>query len=237
MPGIIMDNVNVEGSVRGPGLNEPSNGTTNTLGGHEKTGQLSTSTNGSVHVNGVGRAVDALNQQIILDGTVPAAPELPHITEGFFPLGTLINRAVQQCWNGLSELITELAAVQISTEPSPPSMTNGKSLGNQSAENVQKKIRLLQFAHTRRAEFIKLLVLSQWSRQAAEVNRLIDIQGFIRERHQAYTDAIQYVGAMKCQLVRAQMANPDFKTALEVLCNGRVAALPDVSSVRVHFVS
>jgi mediator of RNA polymerase II transcription subunit 14 len=190
--------------------------------------------NGPVHVNGVGRGADTLTQpskmatQITENNTL-APFELPHITQGFFPFGTLINRAVQQCWNDLSELITELAAIQVTSEGSA-SITNGKPPGNQSSENVHKKLRILDFAHAKRAEFIKLLVLSQWSRQAAEVSRLIDIQGFIRTRHQAYDSAVQYVGEVKRDLVRAQVANPDLKTALEVLSRGRVTSLPDVSS-------
>ncbi|KAJ5214803.1 hypothetical protein N7468_010482 [Penicillium chermesinum] len=109
-------------------------------------------------------------------------------------------------------------------------LINGKSPGNQSTENIRKKLRILDFAHVKRAEFIKLLVLSQWSRQAAEVSRLIDIQGFIRSRHQAYAAAVQVVGEMKRDLVRAQVANPDLKTALEVLSKGRVDALPDLDA-------
>ncbi|KAJ5172249.1 hypothetical protein N7492_004842 [Penicillium capsulatum] len=221
MPGVIMDNANVEGSMRRPGLPEATNGTSNSLGNHEKASQLPISLNGPVHTNGTGQSLKA--------GDAALAPfELPHITQGFFPLGMLVNRAVQQCWVDLSELITELAAIQVSNEHLPSAVTNGKAPGNQSAENVHKKMRILDFVHAKRAEFIKLLVLSQWSRQAAEVGRLIDIQGFIRTRHQAYTAAVQFVGEMKRDLVRAQVANPDLKTSLEVLSKGRVTTLPDL---------
>lgn len=238
MPGVIMDNVNIEGSVQGPGLSQGGSGSSNSVGSTEKSGYFSDSLNGPAQVNGASRNVDALNQhsKAFTDKTgetVPAAPfELPHITQGFFPFGALVNRAAQQCWNDLSELITELAAIQVPPQESPAAATptNGKVIGNQSSENVHKKVRLLEFAHAKRAEFIKLLVLSQWSRQAADVSRLIDLQGFIRTRHQAYAAALQYVGEMKRDLVRAQVANPDLKTALEVLSKGRVVSLPDVSS-------
>ncbi|KAJ5988237.1 Mediator complex subunit Med14 [Penicillium waksmanii] len=213
MPGVIMDNVNTEGSVQRPAPNETVNGVSGSYGNHEKSGQHPAATNGPVLVNGAGRGLDALSQQSKMPirnaGDIDSTPfDLPHITQGFFPFGTLINRAVQQCWNDLSELITELAAIQ-------------------SSENVHKKLRILDFAYAKRAEFIKLLVLSQWSRQAAEVSRLIDIQNFIRTRHQSYISAVQYVGEMKRDLVRAQVANPDLKTALEILSKGRVGSLPD----------
>ena len=161
------------------------------------------------------------------DLAVSAEPfELSHITHGFFPFAKLLNRAVQQCWNELSEVITELAEVHV---PSQNEVPAGKSPGNQSAENVHKKLRILDFAHAKRAEFIKLLVLSQWSQHAADVSKLIDIQGFIRTRHLAYNGAIQLAGDMKRDLVRAQVATPDLKTALEVLTRGKVEAMPDVS--------
>lgn len=226
MPGVIMENVKIEGSVHRPGLAETTNGTSNALGNHEKAGQFSTSINVPVRMNGTG-------QGLVSEDTASAPFDLPHITQGFFPFGMLLNRAVQQCWVDLSELITELAAIQVSTENHLTSVTNGKAPGNQSPENMHKKMRILDFAHAKRAEFIKLLVLSQWSRQAAEVSRLIDIQSFIRTRHQAYTSAVQFVGEMKRDLVRAQVANPDLKTSLEVLSRGRVATLPDVSSTNV----
>lgn len=234
MPGVIMDNVNVEESVRVPGLNETRNGAPGSLGNNEKSVQLSTSMNGPVHMNGLGRELDGLGHLSKsptnnAGETMLALFEIPHITQGFFPFGTLVNRAVQQCWNDLSEMITELAAVQVPSDPVTLPVANGKPPSNQSSENVHKKLRILDFAHAKRAEFIKLLVLSQWSRQAAEVSKLIDIQGFIRTRHSAYAAAVQYMGEMKRDLVRAQVANPDLKTALEVLSNGMVASLPDVS--------
>ncbi|KAJ5757837.1 uncharacterized protein N7511_006531 [Penicillium nucicola] len=221
MPGVIMDNVNIDGSVRRLGLDGARNGASNSLGDLDKAAQVSGSLNGSVYVNGSSGAVDTWNQT----STTPF--ELTHITQGFFPFGILVNRSVQQCWNELSELITELAAIQVPHQ-APLSTTNGKGPGNQSSENVHKKLRLLDFAHAKRAEFIKLLVLSQWSRQAADVSRLIDIQGFIRTRHQSYDAALQYVGEVKRDLVRAQVANPDLKTALLVLSKGQVASLPDL---------
>ncbi|KAJ5953394.1 hypothetical protein N7454_000290 [Penicillium verhagenii] len=231
MPGVIMDHAGVDGSSQQSGFNEATNGAPS----HDKSYHLPASINGPVHVNGMGRDVRALNQSSKMAAQDMGLPrptpfELPHITQGFFPFRTLVNRAAQQCWIDLSELVTELSTMSVSSESSTLPAANGKPLGNQSVENVNKKVRILDFAHAKRAEFIKLLVLSQWSRQAAEVSRLIDIQGFIRTRHQAYTSAVQYVGEMKRDLVRAQVANPDLKTALEILLKGRVATLPDLDA-------
>ncbi|QGA13671.1 hypothetical protein EYB26_001321 [Talaromyces marneffei] len=151
------------------------------------------------------------------------APPLMHITQGFFPYSQLVNRAVQQCYNDLCDVITELADSTQQQQQQLPSSANGKP----DPASIQKRIRILEFAQTKRTEFIKLLVLSQWSRQAVDVSRLIDLQNFIRTRHFAYQTAVQRVADMKRDLVRAQVANPDLQTALEVLTTGRVSNMPE----------
>lgn len=223
-----MDNVNVGGAGQEPGIHESKNGLSNP-GGPGSSTELR---NGTTHVNGVSGTASGPLWKTEASAASGEPPALVHITQGFFPFSMLVNRSVQQCWNDLSELIAELAEMQVPyQDQSSLSVTpHGKSSGNQTSANVQKKLRLLDFAHAKRAEFIKLLVLSQWSRQAADVSQLIDLQGFIRTRHQAYAAALQWVGDMKRDLVMAQVANPDLKTALEVLSKGRVMAMSDVSS-------
>ncbi|PLB35516.1 mediator of RNA polymerase II transcription subunit 14 [Aspergillus candidus] len=223
MPGVVMDNVNAGGVKPRADVQDSRNGIAHPPG---STGNIQ---NGSSHVNG---GIDDQDHKAAVVPAVSARnpPELLHITQGFFPFSTLINRSVQQCWNDLSELITELAEVQVPSQGSgsPTSNLNGKTPGNQSPENLQKKLRVLNFAHAKRAEFIKLLVLSRWSRQAADVSKLIDLQNFIRIRHQAYVGALQSIGDMKRDLVQAQVANPDLQTALEVLSKGQVVSMPDL---------
>ncbi|KAL4937165.1 hypothetical protein BDV06DRAFT_78961 [Aspergillus oleicola] len=219
---------------RGPGSHDPMNGISTTsmnLGHPRNPLELQ---NGSPHTNGLqhidSRSNDAAVPKKMALRATKDPPELQHITQGFFPLAKLVNRSVQQCWNDLTDLVNELAEIQISSHsPSTsPVPANGKVPGNQSPENVRKKLRALDFAQAKRGEFIKLLVLSQWSRQAADVSRLIDIQNFIRIQHQAYAGALQCMGNMKRDLVQAQVANPDLRTALEVLSKGEVVSMPDL---------
>ncbi|KAL4785824.1 mediator of RNA polymerase II transcription subunit 14 [Aspergillus varians] len=232
MPGVIMDQSNVAG--RGPGLHDQMNGISSTPMDRGPSGNHVELQNGSLHANGARHADPCQSDQIIPTKMVSPAtrepPELQHITQGFFPLSKLVNRSVQQCWNDLADLITELAEIQVSSQDltSPPLPINGKLPGNQSPESTQKKLRALEFTQAKRGEFIKLLVLSQWSRQAADVSRLIDIQNFIRTQHQAYAGALQWMGDMKRDLVRAQVANPDLRTSLEVLSKGEVVSMPDL---------
>ncbi|OKL55638.1 hypothetical protein UA08_09101 [Talaromyces atroroseus] len=239
MPGLVMDDVSASASRDwGNSYNRHgSNGESNLQHDNslEKADRTSRSVNGFksddrkqsetsiVQGNGKPGAFTGKAQQ-------EWAPELLHITQGFFPYAQLVNRAVQQCYNDLCDVITELAEAQGSSQPqqsSQNSFTNGKSMGNQDAGAVQKRIRILDFTQAKRTEFIKLLVLSQWSRQAVDVSKLIDLQNFIRTRHGAYQTAVQRVADMKRDLVRAQVANPDLQTALEVLTTGRVADMPE----------
>ncbi|EGC46357.1 conserved hypothetical protein [Histoplasma capsulatum var. duboisii H88] len=226
MPGIIMDGT----SANGPGREIERQHVDDTL---STTASLAPYNNGN-HSNGPSHAKDAAcPSNPKFDDFLP--PELVHITQGFFPLGHLINRATQQCWNDLTDLITELANPQSTATHAaagPVTTTNGKyTLSPSSAENAQKKLRILEFAQAKRADFIKILVLSQWSRRAADVSRLIDIQAFIRMRYDCYNGAILSIGEMKRDLIRAQTANPDLAMALEVLATGRVAAIQERSFV------
>ena len=119
-----------------------------------------------------------------LVGMLP--PEIEHITTGYVPLAALIPRLVQETFNGLTEVIDEMAEL----DPSPSSrdaqihhvapQLNGAGpgaadLSPSSQVNVQKKLRMLNFAQDRRAQFIKILVLSQWSRQAIPIGKVIDL--------------------------------------------------------------
>jgi mediator of RNA polymerase II transcription subunit 14 len=245
MPGIVMDDAHDSGSRRWTSSHSlhDSDGESNSVRQTANNDALVDSGKASGYLNGSSNdpgpphrrsniMSDHRRQITRGEASSQKPPELLHISQGFFPYGQLINRAVQQCWNDISDLITELADIHVSAQQqtSQLTLTNGKSSGNQSTENVQKKLRLLEFAQSKRAEFIKLLVLSQWSRQAADVSKLIDLQGFIRTRHLAYNAAMQRVADMKRDLVRAQVANPDLATALEVLSTGKVSSMPDVSS-------
>ncbi|KAL4800080.1 mediator of RNA polymerase II transcription subunit 14 [Aspergillus venezuelensis] len=232
MPGVFMDH-NKNGG-RGPGSDNPLNAISPASVNPGNPRSPLELENGSPRTNGLQRADSRSNDVTVASRVTPYAikdpPELQHITQGFFPFSKLVNRSVQQCWNDLTDLVNELAEIQVSSQnPSASSATaNGKVPGSQSPENVRKKLRALDFAQAKRGEFIKLLVLSQWSRQAADVSRLIDIQNLIRIQHQAYAGALHYMGDMKRDLVQAQVANPDINTALEVLSRGEVVSMPDL---------
>ena len=165
-------------------------------------------------------------------------PEIEHITFGYLPLSTLITRLVQETFNGLNEVINELSDLQISqSNLNAPanhidSHTNGNGVIHNSQANIQKKLRLLNFAQDRRAQFIKILVLSQWSRQAGAISKVIDLKVWLDGQKKVYDDATMWMGELRRRMGPLRMPNPDLKTALEVLSLGKASWLPDVSVIK-----
>ncbi|KAI9876507.1 MAG: mediator complex subunit [Pleopsidium flavum] len=163
-------------------------------------------------------------------------PEIEHITFGYLPLSKLITRLVQESFNDLTEVINDMSAMQIPQQTPQVnsnylSHVNGNMMGAASQTNVQKKLRMLNFAQDRRAQFIKLLVLSQWSRQAGDVSKAIDLKVWLDRQKGLYEDAGGWMGELKRNLGPAKMPNPDLRTALEVLSTGKASWLPDVGHV------
>ncbi|KAL9616076.1 MAG: hypothetical protein Q9160_009023 [Pyrenula sp. 1 TL-2023] len=165
-------------------------------------------------------------------------PELQQVTLGFLPLAKLINRSVQQCWNGFEEMINELADIQVPQQAQHHVNGSNPRLGqpeasqsNQSEQNLLKKDKILNFAQHHRDWSIKLLVLSKWSRNVDSIRRAIDIRTFLDTQKNYINHAAQYFGYLKRDLALAQIPNPDLKTAAEVLSTGRVSRLPDLGYI------
>ena len=169
-----------------------------------------------------------------LNGFNQMPPEIQHITQGYLRLSRLIERSAQGCWNGLADVVEKLSEIEIQplSQPAAPShgrlQPNGTSSGDQSKENLNKKDRLLSFAQDQRANFIKLLVLSQWGQNARDIQKVIDLHSWINSQRFQYTAASDFVGFMKRDLGLAQIPNPDLKTALEVLSTRRVLSFPNL---------
>ena len=148
-------------------------------------------------------------------------PEIEHITFGYLPLSILITRLVQDTFNGLAECINDMSELPV------PQKDEDASAGMQES-NVEKKQRMLTFAQERRAQFIKVLVLSQWSRQAQSISRVIDLRIWLESQRTLYDDACNWMGELKRLMESERMPNPDLETALEALSLGKAAGLPDL---------
>ncbi|OCL02626.1 MED14-domain-containing protein [Glonium stellatum] len=188
--------------------------------------------NSAVTVNG--KHLYTAGQADIPPSLLELPPEIRHITETYQPFSKLLTRVAQECFNSLSDLLTRMAEMPVSHQPgglmtngvNNHAMTNGA--GNTSTNNVHKKIMMMRFADDQRTRFIKLLVLSQWGRQAEEVGKLIDVVAWTREQEECYDHAAYWLGDLKLQMAGAKISNPDIKTALEVLSTGKAPWMPDL---------
>ncbi|KAL8992683.1 MAG: hypothetical protein Q9169_006914 [Polycauliona sp. 2 TL-2023] len=149
-------------------------------------------------------------------------PEIAQITMGYLPLSDLVTRLVQDTFNGMTEVINEISELQMP-------QSNGSIPVNQFSQgNVQKKLRVLDFVQDRRAKFIKILVLSQWSRRAGSVSRVIDLKAWLDAQTCQYDGACSWIGELRRIMAFERIPNPDLPTALEALSLGTIPALPDL---------
>lgn len=155
------------------------------------------------------------------DGSGQLPPEIEHISEGYLPLANIVTRLAQDTFNGLSECINDMSGL-------PVLQRDEDTTASAPQFNVEKKQRMLVFAQEQRAQFIKVLVLSQWSRQAEAVSKVIDMKQWLELRRRLYDGACNWLGELARIMEMERMPNPDLKTALEVLSLGKVPGLPDL---------
>ncbi|KAI1338631.1 mediator complex subunit MED14-domain-containing protein [Xylariaceae sp. FL0016] len=158
--------------------------------------------------------------------------EIQHITQGYIPLGGLLSRLAQQTHNQLSDEIMALAKM-----PGPLPAVNGHSshlegLDDASAENLNKKVRLLNFVQEKHGDWVKALVITNWSRKAAPVSKLIDLSQHINTQRYLYDQSLDYMINIKRDLTYARLPNPDLRTALHTLSRGDAPWMPDAGFIK-----
>lgn len=170
-------------------------------------------------------------------------PEIMHVTEGYLPLSKLLNRMTQECFNDLNELVNDLSQIKVSDQDRH-ALVNGvggsspaDGAGNTSAENFQKRSRMMHFASHHRERFMKMFVLQQWSRNVEDVSKVIDLNFWFRQQTGLYDETVWQIGELKRSLAGAKLPAPDIKTALEVLSTGRASWMPDLGYVPIEPLS
>ncbi|KAL8692542.1 MAG: hypothetical protein Q9218_002463 [Villophora microphyllina] len=176
-------------------------------------------------MNGVGTST-ASSQGNVSEGMVQVLgqlpPEIEHITYGYLPMSTMITRLAQETFSELNDVINELSDLKLS-------QPNGAAAADTAQANNDRKLRLLTFAQERRAQFIKVLVLSQWSRHVDSMGRVIDLKVWLDRQRKVFDDACNWMGELKRILRSERMPNPDLRTALEILSFGKAPWLPDLN--------
>lgn len=165
-------------------------------------------------------------------------PEIVHISEeNYFSLATMLTRVSQDTFNELGERLQHMSTYeppQPQTNGAMPNGTGQHANGQASidAKNKQKKLLLMDFAQTHRAKFIKLLVLTDWGKKAAnDVGKLIDIYQWANEQrmHMDFVDV--QLERIKIFSNSAAEKNPDIMTALEILSNGQAPWMPTLGYI------
>jgi mediator of RNA polymerase II transcription subunit 14 len=174
-----------------------------------------------------------------LNGVVSEPPELDippemlqAITASYMPLSLLFQRAAQECMNELDDTITKMADLnESSVEGANGSLSNG-SRASAMGVSVAKKRALLEFANTQRERFIRILVVSQWTKKTgADMDKLIRLSQWLKlswlHQVEETSDALFF---LKTSLPWFKEPAPDIRTALEVLSTGKASWLPSVST-------
>ncbi|KAF4634371.1 hypothetical protein G7Y89_g3739 [Cudoniella acicularis] len=159
-------------------------------------------------------------------------PEIEHITTGYMSLSTLLSRLAQKTHNDLGRTILELAQM-----PVPASSANGSSspittADDNSADNLNKKLKLLKFSQDAHTEWTKALVITNWSRRSEDVSKMIDLKIHLNKQKGYYDQALDKLMMVKRNLVHARLPNPDLKTALEVLTTGKSSWMPELGYIQ-----
>lgn len=154
-------------------------------------------------------------------------PEIAHITQNFIGIPFLLQRLAQKSHNDLQTKIEELAKI-----PIPQGSLNGNAgtAEDNSEENQNKKANLLHFIQDMHGKWVKALVISEWSRKAGQVSKLIDLNVHINEQLAKYDQGLDFMGHIKRGLYQARLPDPDLKTALQVLSTGQAPWFPEVLS-------
>lgn len=179
-----------------------------------------------------GSAVDVVasgaeGQQESETGDLP--DELQHIITDIIPLNVILTRLAEYSHSALQDKIQELASM-----PMLQGLVNGNhnyhSSGAEdtSQESLDKKTNLLNFIQDLHTKWVKALVIVEWSKNADQVGKLIDIRSHLASQLEMYNMAFWELIKVKQEMQWAKVPSPDLKTALAVLSTGKVSWMPDV---------
>lgn len=97
-----------------------------------------------------------------------------------------------------------------------------------SSENLAKKKALLDFVQSTHADWVKALVITNWSRRSDDVSKTIDLNVYTNQQKSFYDMLIHEMAELKRGLGQARLPNPDLKTAVQILSTGKAPYMPEV---------
>ena len=187
--------------------------------------------NAEPYTNGVLQNGPSTAQRSTLTTSLQQAPvEVLQLIgrEHYLPMATMIHRTAQNCWNRLSSLVDQLSTISVPQQAPDPTRLSSAIVNNQTKANLDKKEHILQFADDQKADFIKLLVLLQWSKNGEDVRKAMNLNFWLMNRRFVYLQARDALAALKQDAPGFQIPNPDLSTAGDVLSLGKATGFPDI---------
>lgn len=154
--------------------------------------------------------------------------ELEHITDEMVPLDLFLTRLAQYSHSILQDELVTLAS-----KPLPQNLPNGNTshhgggAEDTSPESLEKKTHILNFLQALHTKWVKALVITEWSKKADQVGKLIDIRTHLARKLDLFITSFGELISLNWELHCAKLPSPDLKTALEVLTNGEVSWMPE----------
>ncbi|KAK5716666.1 mediator complex subunit [Elasticomyces elasticus] len=148
------------------------------------------------------------------------------------PLGKLMDRLAQQCYIDLNQTLNDMTAEDAAGDGL--SKANGMSPQgtlDTSEVSLQKKRKLLDFAHDQRDRFTKTLVLSDWSRNAEDMAKFIDLRIHLDNQRDGFVKAGNAIAATKWKSIGFKVPAPNIVGAMELLSTGTASWVPDMGYI------
>ena len=148
-------------------------------------------------------------------------------------LGKLIVRASQQCYYDLNRTLDEMSAVPI--DPPTTQLSNGATphaVEDTYEASLTKKRLIMDFSNNQRDRFTKLLVLTDWARNAEEKARLIDVKVELDKQRGYFERAENAILEIKRKMRAARVPAPNIEGAMEILATGKASWVPDMNYLR-----
>ncbi|KAK5718809.1 mediator complex subunit [Elasticomyces elasticus] len=147
------------------------------------------------------------------------------------PLGKLMDRLAQQCYIDLNQTLNDMTAEDAGDgQPRANGMSSQGTLDT-SEVSLRKKRKLLDFAHDQRDRFTKTLVLSDWSRNAEDMAKFIDLRIHLDNQRDGFVKAGNAIAATKWKSIGFKVPAPNIVGAMELLATGTASWVPDMGYI------
>ncbi|TDL22587.1 MED14-domain-containing protein [Rickenella mellea] len=132
--------------------------------------------------------------------------ELHIVDDGQIPLGELLSRVMQSIYAELTEMAETLP----------------------NASDAARKRTLADWVVKTKKQVVKLIAVMKWSRDAASVQKAMNITAFLMDQNRQFEDVINGITFVKESLAPARLRNHDLLTSLDVLTTGSYLRLPTI---------